>query len=229
MVLTSHMLLPPVAFMLRVHRPTIALRLRLAALMLATLMFATLLAIHGRTAKAIAAMPRALIRTAVASIGGIHGGAILRRIHRSTLPIARACHVRAALRLTHVVRTGSIAVPLLARTRQVTWRSGRRSVHFGNCGRKWRSVRRLVCRLGVLGLQRRDAESERTTKPGKSVGFGFHVRVLFRLTAEEQTPSIARVSLKMRFISLRFSNAAEETRIVDKSCIIPPQLWRIVL
>ena len=148
-------------------------------------MFTTLLAIHGRTTKAIAAMSRSLIRIAIACIGRIHGSAILRRIHRSALrlrAIARACHLRTALRL----RTGSIAIPLLAGARLVTWRSGRRRVHFGSCGRKRRSRwRRLVCRFCILSLQRRDAESERTAKPGKSVGFEFHVSVLFRLATEE--------------------------------------------
>jgi hypothetical protein len=194
MILMSHVLLPPVAFMRRVHRTTIALRLRFASLMLTALVLAslmltalvltTLLAIHRRTAKAIATMSRSLIRTAIACIGRIHGAAIRRRIHRSALrlrAIARACHVRAALRL----RTGGIAIPLLAGARLVTWRSGRRRVHFGSCGRKRRSGGRLVCGLGILSLQRRDAESERTTKPGQSVGFGFHEKVLFRLSAEE--------------------------------------------
>ena len=120
MILMSHMILPPVAFMLWIHRATIALRLRFA-----TRMLTTLLAIHRRTAKAITAMSRALVLSAIACSGRIHGAAILRRIHRSPLrlrAIARACHVRAALRL----RTGSIAIPLLAGARLVLWRSGGR-------------------------------------------------------------------------------------------------------
>jgi len=159
MVLTARMFLPPIAFVLRVvHRATIALSLWLTAL----------LAIHGRTAEALATMSGALIRSAVARVGGIHGSglAALRRIHRSTLPIAlglcvtlRLCNVtrtnpiRAALRFTQGVRTGTIPFPLITRTRQVTWCRSRRSIHFGCCGRKWRSGGRLTCRLGFLGLQ----------------------------------------------------------------------------
>jgi len=193
MILAACMLLPPVAFMRRVHRTTIALCLRFATLMLTTLrlstlvlaalrfaalMFTALLAIHGRTAKAFAAMSRALIQIAVACIGGIHRAAILRRIHRAAPPIAlrlcaiaRACHVRAALRL----RTGSIAIPLLAGARLVLRRRGGRKWILLRSRHRWR---RLVCGLGVLSLQRRDAESERTTKPGESVGFGFHERAV---------------------------------------------------
>lgn len=160
MVLTARMFLPPIAFVLRVvHRSSITLRRRLAALMLATL-----LAIHGWTAEALAAMFRPLIRSAVASVGGIHGAgaAILRRIHRSTLPIplglcvtlrlsaiTRTRPIRAALRF----RTGTIPFPLLSRTRQITWCRRRRSIHFGRCGRQWSYDGRLICRLGILGLQ----------------------------------------------------------------------------
>lgn len=164
MVLTPRMFLTPIAFVLRVvHRASIALRRRLAARMLATL-----LAFHGRTAEALAAMFRPLIRSVVASVGGIHGSgpAALRRIHRSTLPIplglcvtlrlsaiTRTSPIRAALRFTQSVRTGTIPFPLFARTRQITWCRRRRSIHFGRCGRKWNYGGRLACRLGILGLQ----------------------------------------------------------------------------
>lgn len=160
MVLAASMLLSPTAFVRRgVHRAAIALSLRLAALMLATL-----LAIHGRTAEALAPMSWPLIRSTVSSIGRIHraGAAALRRIHRSTLPIAlglcvtlrrsaitRSTHIWAALRFS----TGNIPFPLFSRTRQVTWCRSRRRIHFGCCGRKWRSGGRLICRLGILGLQ----------------------------------------------------------------------------
>lgn len=160
MVLAARMLLTTVAFVLRVvHWASIGLCLWLAALLLATL-----LAIHGRTAEALAAMSRSLIRIAVSSVGWIHGAgaAILWRIHRSTLPIAlglcvtlrrsaitRTSPIRAALRF----RTGNIPFPLLSRTRQVTWRRSRRRIHFGCCGRKWRGGGRLICRLSILGLQ----------------------------------------------------------------------------
>lgn len=164
MVLTPRMFLTPIAFVLRVvHRATIALSLRLTALMLATL-----LVIHGGTAEALATMSSPLIWSAVASVGRIHGcgPSALRRIHRSTLPIAlglcvtlrlctvtRTSPIRAALRFTQGVRTGTIPFPLITRTRQVTWCRSRRSIHFGCCGRKWRSGGRLTCRLGFLGLQ----------------------------------------------------------------------------
>ena len=160
MVLTPRMFLTPIAFVLRVvHRASIALRRRLAARMLATL-----LAFHGRTAEALAAMFRPLIRSVVASVGGIHGSgpAALRRIHRSTLPIplglcvtlrlsaiTRTSPIRAALRF----RTGTIPFPLFSRTRQITRCRTRRSIHFGCCGRKWRYGGRLACRRGILGLQ----------------------------------------------------------------------------
>jgi hypothetical protein len=176
MILAACMILPPVAFMRRVHRTTITLRLTtlrlsalwLSALVLATLRFAALrlaalLAIHGRTAKAIAAMFRATI---------------LRRILRSAPPIAlrlcaiaRACHVRAALWL----RTGCIAIPLLAGARLILRHRGRRKWVLLRSRHRWR---RLVCGLGILRLQRRDAESERTTKPEESVGLGFHERAV---------------------------------------------------
>jgi hypothetical protein len=164
MVLTARMFLTPIAFVLRVvHRASIALHLRLA-----TRMLATLLAIHGRTAEALAARPRPLIRSAVARVGGIHGSglAALRRIHRSTLPIplglcvtlrlsaiTRTSPIRAALRLTHFVRSGTIPFPLFSKSRQITWCRRRRSIHFGRCGRQWRYGGRLICRLGILGLQ----------------------------------------------------------------------------
>lgn len=198
MVLAARMLLTPAAFARRVvHRATVALSLWLAALMLATL-----LAIHGRTAEALATMSRPLIRSAVSSIGGIHGAgaAILWRIHRSTLPIAlglcvtlgrsaitRTRPLQAALRFTQGIRTGTIPFTLFSRTRQVTRCRSRRSIHFGRCGRKWRSGGRLICRLGILGLQWSDAERESTAKPGESVGFGFHVGVLVGLTAGGET------------------------------------------
>ncbi len=110
-ILAARMILSTVAFVLRVvHRATKAPLLRLAAMMLTTL-----LAIHGRTAKTIAAISGALIRFAVAIIGGIH---------RPTLPvtlrlytIARTSHIRAALRLTHGVWSGPIAIPLHAGAR----------------------------------------------------------------------------------------------------------------
>lgn len=159
-ILAPLMFLTTVAFMLGVvHRATIALHLRLAALMLTTL-----LAIHGWTAEALATMSRTLIRSATASVGRIHGAgsAALRRIHRSTLPIAlglcvtlrlsaitRTRPIRAALRF----RTGTIPFPLFSRTRQITWCRRRRSIHFGRCGRKWRYGGRLACRLGILGSQ----------------------------------------------------------------------------
>lgn len=198
MVLPARMLLTPAAFVLWVvHRATIALGLRLAALMLATL-----LAIHGGTTEALAAMSRPLIRSAVSCIGRIHGArsAALRRIHRSTLPIAlglcvtlrrsgitRANPIRAALRFTQGVRPSTISFLLFSGTRQITWCRSRRSIHFGRCGRKWRCGGRLICRLGILGLQWSDAERESTAKPGESVGFGFHVSVLVGLTAGEET------------------------------------------
>jgi|GEM_PF-2690447 len=159
-ILTARMFLTPIAFVLRVvHRASIALHLRLA----------TLLAIHGRTAEALAAMFRPLIRSAVASVGGrIHGAgtAALRRIHRSTLPIplglcvtlrlsaiTRTSPIRAALRLTQFVRSGTIPFPLFSKSRQITWCRRRRSIHFGRCGRQWSYGGRLICRLGILGLQ----------------------------------------------------------------------------
>lgn len=158
MVLTARMLLTPIAFVLRVaHRATVALRL-------AALMLATLLVIHGWTAETLLTMSGALIRSAIASVGRIHGcgPSALRRIYRSTLPIARGLCVtlrlsaitrtrpiRAALRF----RTGTIPFPLFSRTRQITWCRSRRSIHFGCCGRQWRSGGRLACRLGILGLQ----------------------------------------------------------------------------
>lgn len=160
MVLTARMFLPPIAFVLGVvHRATIALHLRLAALMLTTL-----LAIHGWTAEALATMSRPLIRSAVASVGGIHGAraTVLRRIHRSTLPIALGLCVTlrlSAITLTRPIRaalrfrTGTIPFPLFSRTRQITWCRRRRSIHFGRCGRKWRYGGRLACRLGILSLQ----------------------------------------------------------------------------
>ncbi len=79
MTLTPRMFLPPIAFVLRVvHRATVALCLWLAALMLTTL-----LAIHGWTTEALAAMSGALIRIAIVGIGRIHraGSAALRRVH----------------------------------------------------------------------------------------------------------------------------------------------------
>lgn len=165
-----------VAFIPGIHRATIALRLRLT-----TLMLATVLTIHGRTAEAL---PPTLLRIAIASAGRIHEArsAILRGIHRTTLPIALRLHAltldshfRAALRLTHVVRTGAIAIPALVRTRLVAPCRSRRCVGFGNCGKRLRRCSgRLICRLGFLSLQGNYAESERTTKPGESVGFGFH-------------------------------------------------------
>ena len=158
MILSSTMLLPPVAFVRRVvHRTTVALRLWLT-----TLMLATLLAIHGRTAEAFAAMSRSLIRSAVAGIGRIHGSeaAALRRIHRSTLPIAlglgvtlklnaitRTGPIRAALCFTQSVRAWAIPFALFSRTWHIAWWRSRWSIHFG------RSGRRLVCGLGFLGLQ----------------------------------------------------------------------------
>lgn len=164
MVLTPRMFLPPITFVLRVvHRATVALRLRLTALMLATL-----LVIHGGTAEALAAISRALIGVAIASIGKIHGSgpAALRRIHWSTLPIplglcvtlrlsaiTRTGPIRAALRFTQGVRTGTIPFPRFSDARQVTWCCWRRSIQFGCCGRKWRSDGWLACRLGILGLQ----------------------------------------------------------------------------
>lgn len=164
MVLAARMLLSPTAFVLRVvHRAAIALGRRLTARMLVTL-----LAIHRGTTEALATMSRPLIRSAVAGIGRIHGAgaAVLRRIHRSTLPIARglcvtlrrgaitrSTHIRAALRFAQGFRTGTIPFPLFSRTRQVTWCRRRRSIHFGSCGRKWRGGGRLICRLGILGLQ----------------------------------------------------------------------------
>lgn len=160
MVLTARMFLPPIAFVLRVvHRASIALSLRLTALMLSTL-----LAIRRRTAESLAAMFRPLIRSAVASVGGIHGAraTVLRRIHRSTLPIplglcvtlsrsaiTRTSPIRTALRF----RTGTIPFPRFSKTRQITWRSSRRSIHFGRCRRKWRYSGRLPRRLSILGLQ----------------------------------------------------------------------------
>lgn len=187
MVLATSMLLPPAAFVLRVHRATVALRLRFAALMLATRV-----AIHGRPAEALAAMSRTLTRIAAACIG---------RIHRSTLPIPlglcitlrlsaitrRTRPIRTTLRFTQGVRTWAIPVPWRSGTRKVTrWRS-RRCVHLGRCRRKRRSGGRWASRLGFLGLQRSDAERESTAKPRESVGFGFHVGVLFGLTACRET------------------------------------------
>jgi hypothetical protein len=160
MALTARMFLPPIAFVLRVvHRASIALSLRLTARMLATL-----LVIHEGTAEALATMSSPLIWSAVASVGRIHGcrSTALRRIHRSTLPIAlrlcvtlrlsaitRTSPIRAALRF----RTGTIPFPLLAGTRQITWCRSRRSIRFGRCGRKRSGGGRLTCRLGFLGLQ----------------------------------------------------------------------------
>lgn len=194
MILAARMLLSSAAFARRVvHRAAIALCLRLAARMLATL-----LAIHRGTAEAFATVSRSLIRITVSSVGWIHGAgaAILWLIHRSTLPIAlglcvtlrrsaitRTRPIRAALRF----RTGNIPFPRFSRTRQVTRCRSRRSIHFGRCGRKWRSGGRLICRLGILGLQWSDAERESTAKPGESVGFGFHVGVLVGLTACGET------------------------------------------
>ena len=162
MILAACMILPPVAFKRWVHCTTIALWLSalwlsalwlsalwlytlvLARLRFAALRLATLLAIHGRTAKAIALRLRA---------------------------IARACHVRAALWL----RTGCIAIPLLAGARLILRHRGGRKWVLLRSRHRWR---RLVCGLGILSLQRRDAESERTTKPGESVGLGFHERAV---------------------------------------------------
>jgi hypothetical protein len=158
MVLAASMLLSSTAFVRRgVHRAAIALSLRLAARMLTTL-----LPVHGWTPEALVARPRALLRSAVSSIGGIHGPgrAALRRIHRSTLPIAlRLCvtlwrsPIMAALRFAQGLRTGTIPFPLFSWTRQITWCRSRRRIHFGCCGRKWRGGGRLICRLGILGLQ----------------------------------------------------------------------------
>ncbi len=200
-ILTPRMFLTTFAFVLRlVHWTTIIFvgRIRCATIALrrnlAPLMFATALTIHRRTAKALA--PRTLIRIAIASVGRIRGAgsATLWGIHRSRLPvalrlraIALASHFWAALRITHAVRTGCIAIPAFVRTRLVTSCRSGICIRFGNCGNRLHSSGRLICRLGFLGLQWSDAESESTTKPGKLVGFGFHVSVLFRLTAEEET------------------------------------------
>jgi len=106
--------------MRRIHRPTtIPLRGRVAPLLLASL-----LAIHRRAAKSIAS--GTLLRVAIALVRRIHWptSAILRRIRRSTLPvalrlfaawsvaIAQALHFWTALRLSHVVRAWSIAFPM---------------------------------------------------------------------------------------------------------------------
>lgn len=199
MVLAISMLLSPAASVLRVtHRATVALRLRFTALMLASR-----LAIRGRPTEALTAMSRALLRITAACTGGIHEAwaTALRRVHRPTLSIPlglcitlrlsaitrRTRPIRTTLRFTQGVRAWAIPVPWLSGTRKVTrWRS-RRCVHFGRCGRKRRSGGRWASRLGFLGLQRSDAERESTTKPGESVGFGFHVSVLFGLTACGET------------------------------------------
>lgn len=124
-------------------------------------MFATVLAIHGGTTKAIAPTST-LIRMAIARVGGIHGArsAILRGIYRTTLPITlRLCaialdsHFWASLRLTPVVWTGCIAI----RARLVTPRRRGRRVRFGRRGKRLRSSGRLICGLGFLGLHWRDA------------------------------------------------------------------------
>jgi hypothetical protein len=153
-----------------------------------------MLTIHWRTAKAFAS--RTLIRIATARIGRIHGAwsTILRGIHRPTLPVTRrlrsialTSHFRGALRLTHVVRPGGIAIPAFLRTRLAIPCRGGICVRFGNRRKRLRSSRRLICRFGFLSLYWSNAESESTTKPGEWVGFGFHVSVLFRLTSGEET------------------------------------------
>ena len=163
------------AFMRWIHRTAIALRLRLAPLM-----FATVLTIHGWTAKAIAS--RALIRMAISSVGRIHWArpAFLRGIYRTTLSVALWLCAPA---LSPYFRPGRIAI--WARLVTPFW--GGRRVRCGSGGKWLHSSGRLICGLGFLGLQWNATESDDPTKPGERVGFRFHVRVLVGLTAKEET------------------------------------------
>ncbi len=134
----------PMAFVLRIHRASIALRRGFTPLMVTVLVFATwmllaaLLTIHRRTAEAITPSAWSLTLVAAASSGRIHRGgrAIRRSSHRSR--------------------------------RDVGWCYGVRLRSGERCGCRGSRKRRggLFCRLGILRLQGGQTEGKRATKPG---------------------------------------------------------------